>query len=221
MLDFQSKVIKRCIVSQLPVIKQQFKVFCSPIKPSFKTVQKKKSPVSSLKTSNTQMKKKDTVDFLNEEFQGKETVEYFFEKIQEEQLNIRPEDYRLKVCRTIISSAKYQVMVFTPYQKTIKAATRMCLCDNCKQNYGSCSLFVIYDPVTGQLKGAAFRLSNVQEAIEPIDHSSTEFMYPDSVCAIAADSGSQYLVWFLKTDKIAELIKDSVNNYGHHLAARI
>ena len=46
-------------------------------------------------------------------------------------------------------------------------------------------------------------------------------MYPDSVCAIAADSSSQYLVWFLKTDKIAELIKDSLDNYGHHLAAGI
>ena len=77
MLHFQSKVIKRFIASQLLVIKHQFKVFCSPIKPSFKTVQKKKSPVSSLKTSNTQMKKRDIIDFLNEEFQGKETVEYF------------------------------------------------------------------------------------------------------------------------------------------------
>ena len=48
-----------------------------------------------------------------------------------------------------------------------------------------------------------------------------KIMYPDSVCAIAADSGSQYLVCFLKTDEIQELIKDSVNGYGHHLAAGI
>ena len=170
MLDFQSEVIKRFIASQLPVIKHQFKVFCSPIKPSFKTVQKKKSPVSSLKTSNTQMKKRGIIDFLNEEFQGKETVEYFLKKIQEKQVNIRREDYRLKVCKTIIGSAKYQVMVFTPNQKTIKAATRMCLCDNCQQNYGSCSLFVTYDPAMEQLKGAALRSSNVQEAVAPIDH---------------------------------------------------
>ena len=72
-----------------------------------------------------------------------------------------------------------------------------------------------------QLKGAALRSSNVQEAVAPIDHWSTEFMYPDSVCAIAADSGSQYLVCFLKTDEIQELIKDSVNGFGHHLAAGI
>ena len=44
-------------------------------------------------------------------------------------------------------------------------------------------------------------------------------MYPDSVCAIATDAKSQDLVQFLKTDQIKELIEDSVDDYGHHVAA--
>ena len=78
-------------------------------------------------------------------------------------------------------------MVLTPNRKRIKAAPRLCLCDYCKQNYGSCSLFVTYDLVMEQLKDAALHLSNLQEALEPIDHSSTDFMYPDSVSAIVTD----------------------------------
>ena len=69
-----------------------------------------------------------------------------------------------------------------------------------------------------QLKGAALCSSNVREAVKPIDHSSTEFMYPDSVCVIAADASSQDLVWLLKIDEIKEL-EDSVDDYGHHVAA--
>ena len=51
-----------------------------------------------------------------------------------------------------------------------------------------------------------------------IDHSSMEFMYPDSVFAVAADSSPQDLVWFLKIDETNELIKDSVDDYGNHVA---
>ena len=45
-----------------------------------------------------------------------------------------------------------------------------------------------------------------------------EFMYPDSVFAVAADSSPQDLVWFLKIDETNELIKDSVDDYGNHVA---
>ena len=58
MLNIYSKVIRKFIASQLPFIKQQFKAFCSPIKPSFKSVQKKKNPLSSLKASNNKVKKR-------------------------------------------------------------------------------------------------------------------------------------------------------------------
>lgn len=64
MLDFQSKVIKNFITSQLPDIKQQYRVFCSQMKPSLKTVKKKKSPVSSLKTPKWKKEKILTLDAL-------------------------------------------------------------------------------------------------------------------------------------------------------------
>ena len=70
-------------------------------------------------------------------------------EIQEEQLNIWREDYCLKVCKIIIGSAKFQLMVFTPNQETIKSAL-LCLCDNCKQSHCSCPLFVTYDLVMEQ-----------------------------------------------------------------------
>ena len=62
---FQSKVIKNFIASQLPVNKQQYRVFCSQIKPSLKTVQKKKkNPVSSVKTPKWKKEKIWTLDAL-------------------------------------------------------------------------------------------------------------------------------------------------------------
>ena len=80
----------------------------------------------------------------------------------------------------LICSAEFQVMVFTSNQKTIKAVPHLYLCDDCKQNYGSCSLFVTHDLVLEQLKGAVLHLCNVQEDVEPIDNSATEFMHPQS-----------------------------------------
>ena len=81
----------------------------------------------------------------------------------------------LKVFRTIIGFPKFQVMVFTPNQKMIKAALHT-------------------DLLMEQLKGVALRSSNVQEAVEPINDSSIEFMYPALVCVIAAETSSQDLV---------------------------
>ena len=46
-------------------------------------------------------------------------------------------------------------------------------------------------------------------------------MYADSVCEIATGARSQDLVWFLKIDEIKELIKESVDDYGHHVAAGV
>ena len=46
-------------------------------------------------------------------------------------------------------------------------------------------------------------------------------MYADSVCEIATGASSQDLVWFLKIDEIKELIQESVDDYGHHVAAGV
>ena len=107
---------------------------------------------------------------------------------------------------------------FYPKSKHNQSSTTH-LCDNCKQNYGSCSLFVTHDLVMEQLKGATLCSSNLQEAVELIDDSLTELMYLNSVCAMATHSISQDLVWFLKIDEIMELTTNSVDGYGHHIAA--
>ena len=106
----------------------------------------------------------------------------------------------LKIFKTIIGSPKFQVIVFTPNQKMIKAAPHT-------------------DLLQEQLKDVALCLSNVQEAVKPINDLSIEFMYPALVCVIAAETSSQDLVWFLKIDEIKDLIEDSVDDYGHHVAS--
>ena len=42
---------------------------------------------------------------------------------------------------------EFQVTVFYPKTTTVRAAKYLFICDSCKQDYGSCSLFPNYDLV--------------------------------------------------------------------------
>ena len=46
----------------------------------------------------------------------------------------------------------------------MRAATRLCICDTCQKEYGSCSLFQEYGLVVGQLENTQLRLSNIDYA---------------------------------------------------------
>ena len=83
------------------------------------------------------------VNPLSEKFAEKSNPSYFFKDIVSGRLDELRQQERLKVYSTIKSSSKFQVLVFT-LNKKLRAATRLCICEKCKVEYGSCQLFHEY-----------------------------------------------------------------------------
>ena len=63
---------------------------------------------------------------------------------------------------TVDGSSQFQVMVFKP-DMSILAAPRLCICDLCKQSYGSCSLFETYHLDVQNLKSTTLRSNEVSD----------------------------------------------------------
>ena len=109
-------------------------------------------------------------------------------------------------------------MVFTPNSEYIKAATRLCICEICKLDYGSCPLFKSYELQVGLLKEPLLRSDNI-EVSNTIKPASSDFFLSGSVCAVAAESKCSDTVWFIKI--IEECLTESntiVDDYGHQIA---
>ena len=68
----------------------------------------------------------------------------------------------LKVCKTIEGSSSFQVMLFKPNSAIIRAASRICICDLCKVDYGSCKLFQDYTLQVQILKETLLRSSRME-----------------------------------------------------------
>ena len=104
--------------------------------------------------------------------------------------------------KTVDGSSLFQVKVFTPNQQTTKAANRLCLCDICKQDYGSGALFKSYDLQVFQLKQVSLR-SDIKEANtnEKVTETAHEFLLAGTFCALATDSKSSDAIWFVKSEE--------------------
>ena len=70
--------------------------------------------------------------------------DYVIKEIFVEDVNEARRNAVLKVCKTIEGSSSFQVMLFKPNSAIIRAASRICICDLCKVDYGSCKLFQDY-----------------------------------------------------------------------------
>ena len=57
----------------------------------------------------------------------------------------------MKFYHTLRRLNEFQVTVFYPKTTTVRAAKHRCICDSCRQDYGSCSLFPNYDLVLENL----------------------------------------------------------------------
>ena len=92
-------------------------------------------------------------------------------------------------------------MVFNPHSNVIMASKRLCICDSCKTDYGSCSLFREYILESNELIQIFLRSSvptpeNFNET-EPNEDLS-DYISPNSYVAVAADIYSIDTVWFIK-----------------------
>ena len=96
------------------------------------------------------------VDYLNNKFENYTDPCYIIKEIEEEVLASML--YQLKVFRGImvLQNFKY-IMLFQPNVTFIKVATRLCLCEQCKTEYGSCSIFQECPLQVEQLKTVTLR----------------------------------------------------------------
>ena len=141
------------------------------------------------------------VDHLKAEFGNKECPCYVIDEVKEEDLKLARNEAANKAYGTITGSNSIRSILFTPFAETIKVSPRVCLCNKCKERYGSCELFIdCYLPVT-HLKPLTLR-SHTEDIVEPFSHEGfshvTEFLLADSVCAIASSSKSTDPVWLMR-----------------------
>ena len=107
---------------------------------------------------------------------------------------------------------------FSIHTSEVLAPTRLCLCDKCKAEYGSCHLFTSHELRTLVLKESILRSRNIQTEEQNTQNQSEivhEFLLSGSICAIAASEKSYDTVWFVKivtTDIASQSIRD---DYGH------
>lgn len=162
----------------------------------------------------------DCISFLQKKFSEKQCPNFVIKEIKVEKLEEMRAEARLKSYPTISGSDQWHVIVFHPHSTTLKASPQLCICDLCKECYGSCSLFKSYELRTCDLKGNHTRSgvestsSNVEE--EVIDDG---LILPGSFCAIAADHSSLETIWFVKINDYITADVDVTDDYGVQIAA--
>ena len=147
------------------------------------------------------------LEFLSEKFNDSESLSYVWKEIEASQLDEARAANKLKVFETIGGSSKFYYMVFKPNGNSVKASARICLCNDCSCDYGSCSLFKEYPLICHQLKrvflGSAVKAVDSLEDEQDDDEISSSdiiknLIEPDSTGAIAASHSSFDTVWFIK-----------------------
>ena len=161
------------------------------------------------------------VAFLQNKFGAKESPAYHIVEIKESALKEERDADRRITFKTIEGSSSFHVMVFSPNATTFKAAPRLCLCDHCKLDYGSCTLFKSYELKIKELAPTSLR-SNVSAATETVgEEVVNEFIMPGTFVAVPAPKQHQDMVWFIKVCKVnlCDTENESTDGY-HHVIPR-
>jgi hypothetical protein len=86
------------------------------------------------------------VTYLQEKFQERNHPKYEIHEILVSELEKKRVLSRLEVANSVDGSSTFQIMLFSPNKETFKAAPRLCICNECRNEYGSCTLFKEYTP---------------------------------------------------------------------------
>ena len=81
---------------------------------------------------------------LTKKFGDKERRKYHIVEIKTEDLEAERKSCQRKKFEHVKGSSVLQVIIFKPGQPYFKAATRLCICDQCSIEYGSCEIFSEY-----------------------------------------------------------------------------
>ena len=99
---------------------------------------------------------------------------------------------------------------FCPNNTIIIAAEHLCICDQCKNDCGTCDLFIDYTQVV-QTLNKINRRSNYDENEKNEEYvKAPDFLLPGSVGGLAAANNSVYTLWFVQ-------IKGSLNEQPVYL----
>ena len=169
----------------------------------------------------------DMVKFLKAKFHDKNNPAYIIKEIDTKHLEMVRTESRCHEVSTIKGSSLFQVIVFTPGEKSLRVAPRLCACNQCMVSYGSCDLFSEH-PLLVKTLNQTFLRSNVgnnditEDDIEVDDddnYSKSDFLVIDSVCAVATDVSSSDTVWFIKITDDSIAVGDIYDDYQHKITA--
>lgn len=82
-------------------------------------------------------------DYLQQKFAASQHPQYHIESLEEEELDAARKRAKKYMYGTVDGSSAFQIVVFSPHSPVVKAALRICLCQACIEDYGSCELFEI------------------------------------------------------------------------------
>lgn len=163
------------------------------------------------------------VEFLKQKFKSKEDLTYYFKTIDNMILDQERSSARLKKFKRVQGSSQFHVIIFSPGETTMKAAKRICVCEKCKESFGTCENFIDYTLSVQELNKIHLRSSKAlpvsqtkqvdsdesgsdsddeDDVVENEDKSDSQtahdFICPDSIVAVAADERSADTIWFIK-----------------------
>ena len=165
----------------------------------------------------------DMVQFLETKFQNTSSVDYHFKSIDTALLDEeRSLDLLIDVA-TVHGSSTFHAMVFSPGKDCFKASKRICICDKCKDQFGSCEQFAEYSLNVNQLNRIHLRSSNADVSMEEPtadeedgESNIIDFLPENSFVAVAAGNNSIDTVWFVKIID-SDCLSDGscVDDYGN------
>ena len=121
------------------------------------------------------------------------------------------------------------MLIFKPGDKLLRAAPRLYLCDSCKVEYGSCSLFQEYELSSYVLNPASLCSGilppmepPVEDFVEDIDDeeesSASNFIVENSVVAVAAPPKSIDTIWLVHVNETnCVSLEVNIDDYGNKI----
>ena len=156
------------------------------------------------------------VDYLNDRFKNSTNPEYVVKEIDCSLLEENRVTASLLAHPTIDSSSTFKIIVFKPNSNHLKAANRICICQQCQKGYGSCNIFSSYQIICHKLNKTYLRSKVTEQTTFAESNAICEFIVADSSIAIAAEESSTDSIWFIKVTKTDCMGNDKgVDDYGH------
>lgn len=164
----------------------------------------------------------DVVEFLNNKFSDKSNPSYSVVEITADSLEEDRKAARRYKYSVIHGSDSFYAFVFSPNQTSFKAAPRICVCEKCISDYGSCNLFSSHVLNAKKLNDVCLRAGLLKKKQNDIVDETEEdgpfigdYLIEKTFCGIAAETNAFDLVWFayvIEGCVATEIITDDYNH---------